>query len=78
MADEITKDEVDAEKDELSIAYVSHPISTKEKKAILRKYDKVLDAKFSPDGKPNVILERQKKAAKEKPAAKKAVPKKEE
>lgn len=78
MSDKITNEDIEAEEDDLKIAYVQHPISTKEKKAILRKYDKILDARFSPDGKPNVILERQKGDAKKAPAKKAAAKKEEE
>lgn len=66
MTDEIKNDDIDpADEDGERIAYVRHPISRAEKKAILKNgYDRILDARFNPEGnKPNVVLERQKKEA---------------
>jgi hypothetical protein len=33
----------------MAIAYVEHPLSTDEKKALLKKFDKVLDLRFKPE-----------------------------
>jgi hypothetical protein len=33
----------------VAIAYVEHPLSTDEKKALLKKFDKVLDLRFKPE-----------------------------
>lgn len=36
-------------KERKKVAYVKHPITPKQKAAILTKFDKILDAKFNPD-----------------------------
>jgi len=33
----------------MAIAYVEHPLSIDEKKALLKKFDKVLDLRFKPE-----------------------------
>jgi hypothetical protein len=46
--DIITVDETRAE---TKVAYVNHPITKAQKKAILGKYDKILDCRFNPEGR---------------------------
>lgn len=46
----------------LKVAFVKHPVSTEQKQALLKKFDKVVDAKFA--GKDDKVLDADGKAYK--------------